>query len=179
MSSLDTSEMVETGPLWRHGDHQIKGRCLHAASTIKRGTRILEEAPLLRLVVGRVDLYDENVFYGAGNYSGGPAVLEALNKSSYENRAKFNELAYEKTTQGTLNDRGRDRTHGALTMEQWQCLSRLQETHSMRAQARGTSLEAVRRCLSSSIIFLSSTIRAHRTPSGSGILNAESAQCMP
>lgn len=77
MSAQDTSEMVEIGPLWRQSQHGTKGRGLSAAITIKRGTRILEEAPLLRLVVGRVELFDEDAFYGAGNYSGGPAVLEA------------------------------------------------------------------------------------------------------
>jgi len=127
MSVQDTSEVAETGPLWRQSQHDTKGRGLNAAITIKRGTRILEEAPLLQLVVGRVGLFDEDAFYGAGNYSGGPAVLEALKNSSYEKQARFNQLVYEETTQQSLNDRGRARgARGALTMEQWQCLSRLQ-----------------------------------------------------
>ena len=126
MYARDASEVIQTDPLWRLSEHKTKGRCLDAARTIKRGTRILEEAPLLRLVVGRVQLFDEDAFYRAGSYSGGPAVLDALNQSSYESQAKFNQLTYEETTQEILNDRGRDRAHGALTMEQWQCLSRLQ-----------------------------------------------------
>lgn len=120
----DANEVDETGPLWRQADHKTKGRCLEAAITIKRGTRILEEAPLLRLAVGRVDQFDENTFIGAEDFSGGPAVLEALQRTSYENQAKFNELTYQEKTQETLS--GRQRARGALTMAQWQCLSRLQ-----------------------------------------------------
>lgn len=97
---------------------------MQARRRITRGTCILEEAPLLHLSTGRVDLFQESLFWGAGEYSGGPAVLQEVNKLSADDQIRFLQLTYDtKKSQDCLDSYGRKR--GNLSMDEWNCLSRL------------------------------------------------------
>ena len=125
MDSLDNTDMPENaGMCFRQILFRGKGRGMQARHKINRGTSILEETPLLRIVAGRVDLFQESLFWGAGEYSGGPAVLQELNKLSFEDQIKFLQLTYDtKKSQEWLDSHGRKR--GNLSMDEWSCLSRL------------------------------------------------------
>lgn len=124
MSSIDPSEMVpDEGAYYKQGNYGSKGRGMEAKGNIPRGACIIEEAPLLLIVAGRVDQFNDTAFYGAGEYSGGPLVQHEVNKLSYEDQNKFQKLTYPKQTQGWLDSHARSR--GALTMNQWRYLARV------------------------------------------------------
>lgn len=118
MSSLDNTDMPENaGMCFRQILFRGKGRGMQARHKINHGTSILEEAPLLRIVAGRGDLVQESLFWGAGEYSGGPAVLQELNKLSFEDQIKFLQLTYDtKKSQEWLDSHGRKR--GNLSMDE-------------------------------------------------------------
>jgi hypothetical protein len=118
MSSLDSSEMVPNeAAYYKQGKYGLKGRGMEANGKIPRGACIIEEGPLLLIVAGRIDQFNENAFYGAGEYSGGPLVQHEYNKLSYEDQNTFRKLTYQKQTQGWLD--GHTRSRGTLTMDQW------------------------------------------------------------
>lgn len=120
----DTDAAENTGPYFRQSRYRGKGRGMQARRKIPRGTPILEEAPLLHIVTGRVDLFQESLFWGAGEYSGGPTVLQEVNKLSSEDHVKFLQLTYDtKKSQEWLDSHERKR--GSLSMDEWACLSRL------------------------------------------------------
>jgi hypothetical protein len=128
MSSLDSSEMVPSeGAYHKQANYGPKGkgmgRGMEAKCRIPRGACIIEEAPLLLIVAGRVDQFNEETFYGAGEYSGGPLVQQEFNKLSYENQSKFTKLTYPKQTEAWLDSQVRSR--GKLTMSQWRHLARV------------------------------------------------------
>jgi len=125
LSSLEDTDVADdTGPYFRQKHFPGKGRGMAARRKIERGSLILEEPPLLRIAVGRVDLFQENLFFGAGDGSGGPAVYQEYNKLSAEDQMKYLQLAYDQRPQDWLNGHGRKR--GNLSMDEWDCLSRLE-----------------------------------------------------
>lgn len=73
--------------------------------------------------MGRLDLFQESLFLGAGEYSGGPAVFQEYNKLSSEDQLKYLQLTYDQKSQDWLDGHGRKR--GNLSMDEWACLSRL------------------------------------------------------
>jgi len=109
---------------YKQGNYGSKGRGMEAKGNIPRGACIIEEVPLLLIVAGRIDQFNEDASYGAGEHSGGPLVQHEYNKLSYEQQSTFQRLTYQKQTQAWLDSHTRSR--GALTLEQWRCLARLQ-----------------------------------------------------
>jgi hypothetical protein len=124
MTSLSYSERPgdeeRLGEL-KHND--TKGRCLFAASTIRRGDCILEEPPIMKVNAGPLHLYIDPTFFGAGEGSGFPLVLEEYNKLSFEDQVKFMELNHEEKTQEWLDSHKCQRTK--INMLQWLNLSRV------------------------------------------------------
>ena len=130
---------------------------MQARRKIDRGTLILEEAPLLRITVGRMDLFQESLFLGAGEYSGGPAVFQEFNKLSSEDQLKYLQLHFEHKPQEWTSGR---------VLHAWQ------GTRGTPAMKKPRGLAVVRRYSSSSTASHSSTTRASRTLYTSGTLSA-------
>lgn len=128
-SQEDESLSENEGVYWKHKHNALKGNYMEAKAEMKRGACIIEELPLFQFTYERYDLFDENVFYGPGPHSGGPAVLKKFKELSLADQGRYRQLCYDdKKTHEWLEAQAQDlgRKRGPLTMEQWQCLSRCQ-----------------------------------------------------
>lgn len=63
-----------------------------ATQALTRGTCILEEAPLMNIPVGRSSRFNNDDFWGAGRYSGGPEVNMLYARLSANERADYDQL---------------------------------------------------------------------------------------
>jgi hypothetical protein len=89
ISRADRDTFETEGVHWKLKRNIAKGRYMEAKVEIKRGTCIMEEKPLLQFTHERYDLFNEDVFYGPGEYSGGPAVLDKLEQLDFEDQGKY------------------------------------------------------------------------------------------